>query len=162
MSHQAFGILPKIREVDQFMTPEVQETVREVHPEVCFYGLTGHPMRHKKKSADGKAERLRVLQDEFSGIERALSMFPRRQVASDDVLRIRGSVDRTTHRRERCQAHPRTPSDGRQGSPDGDVVLEPCLRWGAARKEHQTLPGSGLLSSNGANYLSGSLVICAA
>jgi predicted RNase H-like nuclease len=37
MSHQAFGILPKIREVDQLMTPEVQETVREIHPELCSF-----------------------------------------------------------------------------------------------------------------------------
>jgi predicted RNase H-like nuclease len=86
MSRQAFGILPKIREVDQLMTPEGQERVREIHPELCFYGLAGHPMRHKKKSTEGKAERLGALQDHFSGIERALGAFPRSQVASDDVL----------------------------------------------------------------------------
>jgi len=86
MSHQAFGILPKIREVDQLMTPEVQETVREIHPELCFYGLTGHPMHHNKKSTEGKAERLGALQGQFSGIGRALGVFPRSQVASDDVL----------------------------------------------------------------------------
>ena len=39
-----------------------------------------------KKSTDGKAERLSALQDRFSGIGRALGMFPRLQVASDDVL----------------------------------------------------------------------------
>ncbi len=86
MSRQAFGILPKIREVDELMTPKVQETVHEVHPEVCFYGLTRYPMSHNKKSTDGKAERLRALQGHFSGIGRALSMFPRSQVASDDIL----------------------------------------------------------------------------
>ncbi len=86
MSRQAFGILPKIREVDQLMTPEVQETVREIHPEVCFYGLTGYPMLHKKKSAEGRAERLSAQQGHFSGIGRALGMLPRSHVASDDVL----------------------------------------------------------------------------
>jgi predicted RNase H-like nuclease len=86
MSRQAFGILPKIREVDQLITPELQKTVREVHPEVCFYGLAGYPLRYKKKSTEGSAERLSAVQGRFSGIGRALSMFPRVQVASDDVL----------------------------------------------------------------------------
>ncbi len=86
MSRQAFSLLPKIREVDQLMAPEVQETVREIHPEICFYGLTGQPMRHNKKSTEGKAQRLRALQGSFSGIGRALGVFPRSQVASDDVL----------------------------------------------------------------------------
>jgi predicted RNase H-like nuclease len=86
MSRQAFGILPKIREVDQLMTPKVQETVHEIHPELCFYGMTGYPIRHNKKSTDGKAERLRALQDSFSGIGRALGVFPRSQVGGDDVL----------------------------------------------------------------------------
>jgi len=39
-----------------------------------------------KKSTDGKEERLSALQDRFSDIGRALGMFPRLQVASDDVL----------------------------------------------------------------------------
>lgn len=86
MSRQAFGILPKIREVDQLMTSAVQETVREIHPELCFYGLTGYPMRHNKKSTDGNAERLRALQDSFPRIRQALGVFPRSQVASDDIL----------------------------------------------------------------------------
>ncbi|CAN5894254.1 hypothetical protein BH18ACT11_BH18ACT11_14100 [soil metagenome] len=86
MSHQAFGILPKIREVDQLMTPDVQKTVHEVHPELCFYGMTGIPMDYKKKSAQGKAQRRRALHDSFPGVARALDRYPRSQVASDDVL----------------------------------------------------------------------------
>ena len=86
MSHQAFGILPKIREVDQLTSPELQETVHEVHPELCFYGLTGKPMDHKKKSTEGKAQRLRALHNSFPGVARALGRFPRSQVASDDIL----------------------------------------------------------------------------
>jgi predicted RNase H-like nuclease len=68
------------------MTPEVHETVREVHPELCFYGLTGKPMDHKKKSAEGKTWRLRALYTSFPGVARAFDRFPRAQVASDDVL----------------------------------------------------------------------------
>ncbi len=58
----------------------------QTDPELCFYGLTGYPMRHNKKSAEGEAERLRALQDSFSGIGRALGLFPRSRVGSDDVL----------------------------------------------------------------------------
>jgi predicted RNase H-like nuclease len=43
-------------------------------------------MHHNKKSTEGKAERLRALQDHFSDIARALGVFPRSRVASDDVL----------------------------------------------------------------------------
>ena len=86
MSRQAFGILPKIREVDQLMTPEAQETVHEIHPEVCFYGLTGYPMRHNKKSTDGKAERLSALRGRFSHIGGASGKLPGSGVADDDIL----------------------------------------------------------------------------
>ena len=38
LSKQAFSILPKIKEVDEVLSrrPELQERVREMHPEVCF------------------------------------------------------------------------------------------------------------------------------
>ena len=55
-SKQAFGILPKIRELDRFMTSPLQEWVREAHPEVVFSVLGGAPMEHRKKTAEGKAE----------------------------------------------------------------------------------------------------------
>jgi predicted RNase H-like nuclease len=42
ISKQAFNLFPKVREVDALMTPELQETVREVHPEVAFWALNGH------------------------------------------------------------------------------------------------------------------------
>ena len=34
----AFGIYPKISEVDSVMKPEIQVKVFEVHPELCFLG----------------------------------------------------------------------------------------------------------------------------
>ncbi|HXW27959.1 MAG TPA: DUF429 domain-containing protein, partial [Xanthobacteraceae bacterium] len=35
--------------------------VREVHPEVCFSELVGHPMAHRKASFQGREERRRAL-----------------------------------------------------------------------------------------------------
>ncbi len=39
VSKQAFYLFPKIREIDQLMTPELEERVYEVHPEVAFWCL---------------------------------------------------------------------------------------------------------------------------
>ena len=61
LSKQAFAILPKIRDVDRLMTVELQERVREAHPEVSFARLAGHPMRHHKAKREGRAERLALL-----------------------------------------------------------------------------------------------------
>lgn len=61
LSKQASAIVPKIREVDLALTPEMQSWVREVHPEVSFAMLAGTPMVHRKAKAAGRAERLEVL-----------------------------------------------------------------------------------------------------
>lgn len=61
LAKQSFAIAPKIKQVDDQMTPAVQDRVREVHPELCFWALAGHPMRHNKKRAEGHDERWTVL-----------------------------------------------------------------------------------------------------
>jgi predicted RNase H-like nuclease len=67
MSMQTYNILPKVREVDEAMTPALQETIVEAHPELAFAGLAGQPMRHNKKTASGRRERLRCLREAFAG-----------------------------------------------------------------------------------------------
>src|SRR5579862_207433 len=62
LSQQAFGIIPKIKQVDDTITPECQHWAFEVHPEVCFWALSHHsPMKHNKKTPEGAAERIAVL-----------------------------------------------------------------------------------------------------
>jgi predicted RNase H-like nuclease len=61
ISKQAHAIFPKIAEVDEIMTSELQDRVFEVHPELCFWGLAGRPMQHGKKNPDGYQERSRIL-----------------------------------------------------------------------------------------------------
>lgn len=62
LSKQCFGILPKIREVDALMSPGLQRRVREVHPELSFFALNGDfPLRHAKRTQEGRAERLDLL-----------------------------------------------------------------------------------------------------
>lgn len=63
MSVQAYGILPKIAEVDDLMTPRIQKRVFEVHPELSFRELNGgSPIPLGKTRAGGMLARLRVLE----------------------------------------------------------------------------------------------------
>jgi hypothetical protein len=82
ISLQAFGILRKIAEVDRVMTPAMQSQVFEVHPELSFLAMAGHPARHGKKSAAGRAERrARLAAAGFSQVPMTL-----RGAAPDDLL----------------------------------------------------------------------------
>src|SRR5581483_9955090 len=45
---QCYGILHKIADVDDVMTPKLQQCVRECHPEVSFAVLAGHALNHPK------------------------------------------------------------------------------------------------------------------
>lgn len=94
ISVQAFGISPKIREVDQLMTPELQAVVHEAHPELAFRSLTGASMQYSKKTRKGREARLHALKQApgklfpriRSAFAKALKSFRRAQVAPDDLL----------------------------------------------------------------------------
>lgn len=85
ISKQAFGILSKIREVDEQMTPELQNRVYEVHPEVSFYHLAGQAMRHNKKKPEGREERLHALSKTFPDLRQEVFSGERR-VPYDDII----------------------------------------------------------------------------
>ncbi|MDP9152416.1 MAG: DUF429 domain-containing protein, partial [Myxococcota bacterium] len=79
---QAFGILRKLKEVDDAMTPALQGHVFEVHPELSFLAMSGHPAGHGKKRAAGRTERLALLAaGGFSGVVARVA-----GAAPDDVL----------------------------------------------------------------------------
>lgn len=89
----AFGIVSKIGEVDQWMTPELQHRVFESHPELAFKSLCGRPMHLGKKTREGRKERLRTLAnlrtifpDPGVMVAEDLGRFTRKQVAPDDLL----------------------------------------------------------------------------
>lgn len=90
LSIQAWGIMPKICEVDEALRhdPALLAAVYEVHPEVCFYFLAGkRPLEHGKKSAAGRAERRRLLAPWFdAAISAALAARAQLASAEDDVL----------------------------------------------------------------------------
>lgn len=90
LSIQSFNILPKIREVDQLMTPALQQRVHEAHPELAFMSLAGAPMQYNKKTLEGREERLRILERVFRDMrqtfENASMAFKRSEVMMDDLL----------------------------------------------------------------------------
>ena len=90
VSRQTYGILPKICEVDAAMTPEIQRTVRESHPEVTFARLSGggRGLMSNKKRAAGRTVRVELLRrclPEFDAIQERNSL-GKSNVALDDVI----------------------------------------------------------------------------
>jgi predicted RNase H-like nuclease len=86
LSVWTWSILPKIKQVDDAITPACQQWAFEVHPEVSFWKLAGeHPMPHKKKIEDGVNERIALLRPVFPEIDRHLQNRPP-GVGKDDLL----------------------------------------------------------------------------
>jgi predicted RNase H-like nuclease len=87
MSIQGFGIVPKIREVDELITRSLQKRVIEVHPELCFYQMNRRrPIVAPKKTSVGRRRRIRLLERAW---RRKLSDFIEsrpRGVGRDDVI----------------------------------------------------------------------------
>jgi len=101
MSRQAFGILPKIREVDRFLARriELRARVMEVHPELSFAAWQGGGgLRHSKKTALGKSERRALIDTRWPGaVERLRLALRGEDYALDDLhdaLAVLWSVSR--------------------------------------------------------------------
>jgi predicted RNase H-like nuclease len=62
VSAQLWNIRDKIREVDEFMTPERQQTVREAHPELIFQRLAASRSLQGKQTARGREQRIALLE----------------------------------------------------------------------------------------------------
>jgi predicted RNase H-like nuclease len=63
IQNQAWAIVPRIRELDEFLDsyPGARDRLRETHPEVCFRALKGDPLAHGKRTDAGVTERLDLL-----------------------------------------------------------------------------------------------------
>ncbi len=71
LSRQASAIIPKIREVDEFMSvhPEYKNRIDESHPELDFARLNGSVLLTSKKDAAGIDERLKVIKQYIPNIK---------------------------------------------------------------------------------------------
>ena len=84
LQKQTFNIVPKIREADASMTPAMQDSVVESHPEVCFWALGGEQhLMHPKRTRQGQAERMRLLESVYGDPVRRLA--PPKGAARDDL-----------------------------------------------------------------------------
>ena len=63
LSRQSYALIPKIRELDELLASSdlSRASIRETHPEVCFWGLLGGPMEYSKRTRDGFVDRMRLL-----------------------------------------------------------------------------------------------------
>jgi len=92
LSRQTWNIIPKIREVDTLLSNDesARSRIREIHPEICFWALAGHPMKHSKKTKKGFSERMQLLESVYPHtndmVDHAISTYRRNEVARDDIL----------------------------------------------------------------------------
>ena len=94
VTKQSFAICGKIGQVDAVMVSRgrgASPRVREVHPELCFWALSGgQPMCSRKKTKEGLEERLdilRAVEPKTQMIfDSARSKFDRKLVAADDIV----------------------------------------------------------------------------
>ena len=126
ISKQAFAIAHKIAEVDKLMLARgkvAKPCVREVHPELCFWGLQGgKPLKFGKKKPEGKTERLRILQ-EFEPrakdiLDKASTCFPpKKGVARDDILDALAAAVVAQRGQDKLQSVPKVPQKDPRGLP---------------------------------------------
>ena len=92
-SIQAWNIVPKIREVDEYILKNkaYKTKISEAHPEVCFASLNNEsPMIFRKKEKEGIEERLELLQSIFPKsreiFEKGSAQFLKKEVKPDDII----------------------------------------------------------------------------
>lgn len=114
LSQQAYALAVKILEVDVWVR-STDRTVIEIHPEVCFAAMAGHPLIHPKSTWAGVEERRRVLRD--SGIEIPAELGAAgEQAGVDDVLdAAAASWTASRYARGDAESFPATPEDFGEG-----------------------------------------------
>lgn len=88
LSRQSYHLLPKIRALANVMTPEHQEYMREVHPELSFFAMNDDtPLEASKHSETGRRARSELLAVQgMPEIEEAITTLPAGTLEADDVL----------------------------------------------------------------------------
>jgi predicted RNase H-like nuclease len=88
ISQQTFGILPKIRAVDECIRSDaLSSRFFEIHPEVSFAAWQGMPMMYPKRDPRGHAERRALIAAFFGApaFESGESQVRGQNVAPDDI-----------------------------------------------------------------------------
>lgn len=120
LSKQSWAIIPKIREVDDFLCQDItrQQWLREVHPEVCFAEWNGgKAMADGKKTLIGQETRRALVEGVYGDALRTMIQIPfGKGFAMDDLLDAFAALwtcERVMEGRERSfHANPRKDSVG--------------------------------------------------
>ncbi|MDH4209438.1 MAG: DUF429 domain-containing protein, partial [Anaerolineae bacterium] len=131
---QSWAISPKIREVDLLLrtSEAARGLVREVHPEVCFWGLDGErSMTHPKRTPEGFAERLEVIRKVYGEcdecVKEALRKHEGRGAARDDILDALAAAVTARFGLNALKTLPEAPERDEEGLPMEMVYYNPLL-----------------------------------
>jgi predicted RNase H-like nuclease len=87
VSCQLWNIRDKIRELDDFMTPERQATIGEAHPELIFWNLASRRRLDRKTSARGREQRIGLLTEQgFDQLPKWLTQRYGTGIGRDDLI----------------------------------------------------------------------------
>ena len=93
ISKQAWNIVPKIRQLDELSIErqDLRTKVLESHPEFLFVNFNGvRPLAHKKKTVEGRLERLKILERFQPGVTdlylETRSQYLKKEMADDDIV----------------------------------------------------------------------------
>jgi predicted RNase H-like nuclease len=87
VSCQLWNIRDKIKEVDDFITPDRQATISEAHPELVFRKLGNQLRLEGKKSALGRDQRIKLLADRgFVKLSKWLTQRYGTGIGRDDLI----------------------------------------------------------------------------
>ncbi len=90
LGRQTIAIIPKIREVDRFLSdnPSYIPRVKESHPELCFARLKGGTLMSNKSKEDGARERMEILKEYIDDIsmEEIRELAKKNHCAASDII----------------------------------------------------------------------------
>lgn len=87
VSAQLWNIKDKMREIDEIMTPVLQATTGEAHPELVFWNLAGRLRLARKISAQGREQRIALLaQRGFTRLPQWLTQRYGTGIGRDDLI----------------------------------------------------------------------------
>ena len=130
---QSWGIADKIAELDSFLCetePEAVGTIREAHPEVCFWALNGESATEYSKTgqpAPAFWERIEILETIDGSIIddiRDASTDLMAEVGNDDVIDAFVLALTASPKTGPLQALPEELTHGDTGDPTGDLPME--------------------------------------
>lgn len=87
ISIQLWSIREKLREANSMVTPERQQRVLETHPELIFWRLNNRRITERKKTVEGKNQRISLLKPfGFEQLETWVTKLNGTGIKPDDLL----------------------------------------------------------------------------